>query len=266
MSVTYSNAAAEHAIGPLQLCLRSVRFAGLLLLGLVLLPFMPLVGARSRQVVRWWHGRLLAIMNIQPRVCGTLPQEPALIVANHCSWLDIVVLGHVFDAAFISKAEIGGWPLVGAFARAAGTLFLSRGAYKTDETTKQIHAVFETQRNVLLFPEGTTTHALEPQRFHARLFAAAVDEQRPVVPVAIRYSDDQTAAGQHHPMVPWVNSPLWPNFKRVFRLPGLRVDIRVCAPIDSTDYDRRSLAEASHTAICHRQAMAAATPQPRLVP
>lgn len=249
--------------GRIALWIKGLRLVCHLLLGAVLAPCVPLLGHRSFRLVRWWHGRMLRILNVKLQIEGERPTEPVLIAANHCSWLDIVVLGHAFDAAFISKAEVDGWPLVGSFARASGTLFLARGTGRTRETTEQILSVLQSGRSALLFPEGTTTRDTQPKRFYARLFAGAIEGGYPVLPVAVRYCDDHTPAGMHHALAPWVNeSQLWPHFRDLFRLRGLTAQLRLCAPIDSRGYDRRSLAEASRIAISHRQAMAAAQQRP----
>ncbi|GAB3681415.1 lysophospholipid acyltransferase family protein [Salinisphaera aquimarina] len=259
MHDTSFTAPARPLIGRLSLCVKAARLIGLVLLGLILLPIVPLIGTRSWKLVRWWHGRMLRVLNVTLEMDGAPLTGPALIVANHSSWLDIVVLGHAFNASFVSKAEIGGWPLVGAFARAAGTLFLTRGAGKTGETSEQIRSVLDAGRSVLFFPEGTTTTDPQPRRFHARLFAAAIDGGYPVMPVALRYCDDTTPPDMHHALVPWVDeAPIWPHFRDLFRVHNIRAQIRICAAIDPRGYDRRSLAEASYNAISHRQMMAAA--------
>ncbi|ROO36768.1 lysophospholipid acyltransferase family protein [Salinisphaera orenii] len=256
---TSSNRQARPLLGRVGLYLKSLRLIGLLLLGIVLLPMVPLIGKRSWHLVRWWHGRMLRVLNVRLDIDGVVPSRPTLIVANHCSWLDIVVLGHAFNASFVSKAEISGWPLVGSFARAAGTLFLARGAGRTSETSARIRSVLESGRSVLFFPEGTTTTDPQPRRFHARLFAAAIDGGYPVTPVALRYCDETTPADMHHALAPWVNeAALWPHFRDLFRLREIRAEVRLCAPVDPRGYDRRSLAEACQLAVSHRQAMAAA--------
>ena len=245
-------------LGRAAVAIKALRFAGILLLGLVLLPTLPLLGANADRLARWWYGRILRILGVEIATHGRWPAQAALIVANHCSWLDIVVLGQVFNAAFVSKAEIGGWPLVGRFARAGGTLFLDRGAGQTGDISRRIQAVLAAGRPVLFFPEGTTTADPLPQRFHARLFAPAIDGGFPVLPVALRYCDETTRPECHHDLAPWVNDePIGPHFRAFFQLRRIRVDVRLCALFDPAGYDRRGLAEASRQAISHRQATAA---------
>ncbi|ROO32303.1 lysophospholipid acyltransferase family protein [Salinisphaera japonica] len=260
MSATQSSFSSDRPLlGRARLILKGIHFAGVLLLGVVLLPSVALLGRHAKHLINWWLGRMLAALAVDVELDGQAPAAPMLVVANHCSWLDILVLGWAFNTAFVSKAEVGKWPIVGSFARAGGTLFLSRGAGKTGETSARIREVLDNGRSVLFFPEGTTTCDPSPQRFHARLFAAAIDGGYSVLPVGLRYCDDTTPPGMHHALAPWVNeAPLGPHFKDLFRLRGITAQLRICAPINPRGYDRRSLAEAARTAVAHRQAVATA--------
>lgn len=239
--------------GPIALAAKSLRFATLVLFALSMVPLVPIFGRRTADVARWWHGLALRALGVSLRIDGTLPAQPVVIVANHCSWLDIVVLGHVFRASFVSKAEVQRWPIVGWLARAVGTLFLPRGAGQTREIGEAIRQTLADNRSVVLFPEGTTARTPIPERFHARLFATAVDEGFDVLPVAVRYSDEHTPPEQHQALVPWVNADLWPNFVGLFKLRRVTAEIRICETIRPAGFDRRGLAEASRQAIVERQ-------------
>lgn len=259
MSTTSSFATDHPLLNRIALTFKAARFVGVLLLGVVLLPAVPLCGRRSKYLINWWLGRMLGALHVRLDIDGKVPAGAMLVVANHCSWLDILVLGRIFNTAFVSKAEVGKWPLVGSFARAGGTLFLDRGQGKTGQTSAAIRSMLESGRSVLFFPEGTTTPDPDPKRFHARLFAAAIEGSHPVLPVSLRYCDDTTPPGMHHALAPWVNeAALWPHFRDLFKLREIRAEVRVCAPLDPKGYDRRSLAEAARVAVAHRQAVAAA--------
>lgn len=242
--------AGARPVGPLRLVVRLLCIAGLALLATLLAPLITHLRRRWAQaIVRWWYGRILRVLNVRVRVHGDWPQTPALIVANHTTWLDILVLGHSRGAAFIAKAEIAHWWIIGPHARAMDTVFLQRGAFRTQTACTQINAALASHRSVVLFPQGTTGAELASSRFHARLFAPALAAQRPVLPVALRYHDADTPAGCHHPDVPWLEQSLRANFMAVLRLPSLQVDVTLCPLIKPTGHDRRSLAAASHAAI-----------------
>lgn len=258
MATTSSFGTDHPLLGRMALCLKALHFAALFLLGLILLPVVPFLGRRKKNLINWWLKRIISALNVRVEIDGEVPASAMMVVSNHTSWLDILVLGQVFDSAFVSKAEVESWPVVGWFARAGGTVFLARGAGRTGETSAAIRGSIASGRSVLFFPEGTTTPEPNPRRFHARLFAAAIDGDYPVLPVSLRYCDDTTPPGMHHALAPWVDAPLWPHFRDLFKLREIRAEIRICAPLDPKGYDRRSLAEAARSAIAHRQAVAAA--------
>ena len=88
----------------------------------------PFVDApRKRTLIKRWSARLLALLNIEARVQGALDADGGnvLIVANHVSWLDILVLNAQQPARFVAKSELASWPLAGRLIRDAGTIFIA---------------------------------------------------------------------------------------------------------------------------------------------
>lgn len=133
----------------------------------------------------------LRIMGIDLTVHGTPMTHHGLVVANHSSWLDILVLNAVQKVFFVSKAEVANWPAVGAMAKAAGTVFITRDRAQAAEQK----AIFENRlklgHKLLFFPEGTSTDSLRVLPFKPTLFAALFDPQLRdecwVQPVTVRY-------------------------------------------------------------------------------
>lgn len=117
-----------------------------------------------------------------------LSRDPCLIVANHISWMDILVLRSLLPVRFIAKEEIALWPLVGSSARKAGTFFIARGRLSSfRRTLDQVEETLENNDSVAVFPEGTTTCGDRILPFRSGLFEAAVRTGRPVLPIALRY-------------------------------------------------------------------------------
>ncbi len=144
-------------------------------------------GAPDPGPVMAWNRRLLEILHVRLRCHGDPPREPALVVANHVSWLDIPVLGACAPVVFLSKESIARWPLVGWLARAAGTLFIRRGGGEAAQVARAIARRLREGGAVALFPEGRIGDGREVQRFFPRLFGAALEADVPVVPAALRY-------------------------------------------------------------------------------
>ncbi len=113
---------------------------------------------------------------------------PAMLAANHVAWLDIFVIHALRPSAFIAKADIARWPLLGLLVARAGTLFLERGRrHAVRDALHRVAGAFEAQRVVAVFPEGTVGDGERLLPFHANLLQAAVHAQAPVVPVGLRY-------------------------------------------------------------------------------
>jgi 1-acyl-sn-glycerol-3-phosphate acyltransferase len=105
---------------------------------------------------RWWHQRLCDCLQIKIESDGS-PQSGALLVANHISWLDIPAVGALGRITFLSKDEVRRWPVVGALAKAAGTLFITRGGNQAAAVMEQIGERIDAGASVMIFAEGTTS-------------------------------------------------------------------------------------------------------------
>ncbi len=127
-------------------------------------------------------------MSIRLRVNGPLPTG-GLIVANHLSYLDIMLFGAAVPCVFVSKREIRSWPVVGMLASLGGTIFIDRSSSaSTASVAAQMAALLAQNVAVLLFPEGTSSDGSAVQRFHPSLFEPAASGGLPVTAAAIGYA------------------------------------------------------------------------------
>jgi len=163
----------------------------------------PRWGEQRRQAtVQAWALRMLRILGVTLHVHGQPPvQGPVLLVANHLSWLDILVMHAARHCRFVSKAEVRRWPLIGTLATGGGTLYIERE--KRRDAMRVVHRMAESLRAgeiVAVFPEGTTTDGRELLPFHANLIQAAVSADAPVQPVGLRFVDRVTGADSPAPL------------------------------------------------------------------
>ena len=139
---------------------------------------------------QWLHGscrRVLRAFGIQVQVHGHSPAH-GLVVANHLSYLDIMIFGSVMPCFFVAKAEIAGWPYFGKAARTGATIFIDRSSRaSTREVARQISERLSLPIPVLLFPEGTSTDGSTVLRFHSSLFEPAVAAPAAITAAAVRY-------------------------------------------------------------------------------
>ncbi len=158
--------------------------------------FPRLSSAQKEERIQAWAFELLARLAIklvvkgQPSLIG-----PVLLVANHISWLDIVVMHAARHCRFISKADVRHWPVVGTLATGADTLYIERGSSR--DAMRVVHQMKQSlvQGDVLaVFPEGTTGDGTRVLPFHGNLLQAAISADAPAQPVALQFTDDATGA------------------------------------------------------------------------
>ena len=222
-----------------------------LLAGVLLVPVATRRNSGSRRqvdwrIVRWWHHRLLRILNLRIEVHGEPPAPPALVVANHVSWLDITVLGYLLPTAFLSKAEVRRWPLIGWLAMRMGTLFIRRGSGQSAQIRGAIAERLRHGSMLALFPEGTTSDGRSVRPFFSRLFAAAIEAGAPVAPVALRYRVD----GHHDPVAPYTgDQTLLANLLGLLGRPGSTIEVHFLPLLASANSDSKTLATRAREAI-----------------
>ena len=187
--------------------MRLVRIAARLagLVGL-LIACMALHGVwRLLRVPSPWPRRFLRgaawIVGARMRVRGRPPSGSALIVSNHCGWLDILILGGATGAAFAAKAELATVPLVGRLCRINRTIFIDRVDRRAiPHQAARIHEALA-EGPVVVFPEGTTSDGVTLLPFKPALLQA-LDPPPPGVLVQPVFLDYGPAA----PEIAWAEA------------------------------------------------------------
>jgi 1-acyl-sn-glycerol-3-phosphate acyltransferase len=183
---------------PLAAAWRLLRAVGHVLHGLWVIrtEFARLTPDACALLVREWSRQMLAILGVELVLRGTPPERgPMLLVANHISWLDILVMNAAYPARFVSKADVKHWPVLGALITGAGTLYIERESRRDAmRVVHQMADALKARDTVAVFPEGTTGDGRELLPFHANLIQAAISAHAPVMPVALDFVDG--ASGQ----------------------------------------------------------------------
>jgi 1-acyl-sn-glycerol-3-phosphate acyltransferase len=191
------------------------------------------------------------MLRIEARIHG-LPAQGLpgnlLIVANHISWLDIVVLNALQPSRFIAKAEMRRWPLVGPLSTACGTLYVDRARrHATHAVNRGAAAALARGEVITVFPEGTTTDGADVLPFHGSLLQPVVDAGGHVQPIAIRYC---TEHGERNDAPAYVGeTTLGQSFWRVVGERRMHVELQVVPPLAARSRHRRELARDAEAAI-----------------
>ncbi|WP_431915534.1 lysophospholipid acyltransferase family protein [Micromonospora wenchangensis] len=245
-------------VSPVRQVARLVGVLGMLLAGAglaVLLPVVP--AARRAAVLRVWARRTAGVLGVRLVVRGRPPRRPALLVANHVSWLDVFAVLAVAPARLLAKREVRSWPVLGLLARAGGTVFVDRSRPRDlPRTVARLAATLRAGHPVAVFPEGTTwcgvvpSAGCRPRRgFRPAVFQAAVDAGTPVVPLRISYRSAATGATTTTAAF-LGDDTLWRSVRRVLAARDLVVDVAVTAALHPVPgADRRVLARAAESAV-----------------
>jgi len=181
------------------------------------------------------------------RLNGAKPAPHTLLVSNHVSWLDIVVLGGATNCTFVSKAALG-HPLIHWLADQNGTVYVSRSDRKGAKGQAiAIAAALERQKPVTLFPEGTTGPGTRLLPFRSTLLESANFAAKEVVirPVVMDYGSAAREIG-------WFHESGKDNVLRLLSRKGtLPVMVRVLEPLDRRG-DRKQLTAEAREAIAKR--------------
>lgn len=165
---------------------------GFLALTLPLMPVQYGLVRLNRRAARWlpwvYHRLLCRLLGMTLSVNGALRSAPVLLVANHVSWLDIPLLSSLAPLSFISKREVGTWPLFGAMAKLQRTVFIDRERrHKTATSSNEIGERLLAGDTLVLFPEGTSSDGTHVLPFKSSYFGAVESLNIPVVPITITY-------------------------------------------------------------------------------
>jgi 1-acyl-sn-glycerol-3-phosphate acyltransferase len=155
---------------------------------LVLLPpylIALAVNWRYREIARfYWRTVAVYVVRVDLRVHGEIAAErPLLLVCNHASYLDIIILGGAISAAFVAKAEVGQWPGIGFLAKIGRTIFVDRRPTAAARQGSEIARRLAEGEPLILFPEGTSSDGNRVLPFKTSLFHVA---QAPVAGAAVR--------------------------------------------------------------------------------
>jgi 1-acyl-sn-glycerol-3-phosphate acyltransferase len=157
-----------------------------------------LISSKKQQerIIQFWCKRLLSIFEIEVKLEGFesyfFNEKKYLIVSNHISWLDIIVIQSIKPSIFVAKSDVASWPLFGWVAQMTGTIFIKRD--KVSDIKKALKKMKRRliKRSVCIFPEGTSTNGRYVLPFKSNLFQSSIDTNKAILPICLRYFEDNS--------------------------------------------------------------------------
>jgi lyso-ornithine lipid O-acyltransferase len=223
---------------------------------LILFPGRPKV-----DFARFYWATVSRLLGVRVRVIGARVhpdaaegdvKRPVVFVSNHSSWLDIPVLGGRLPACFVSKDEVGTWPVIRTVARLGRTIYVSRNRRRTAMEAALMRGRLADGDNILLFPEGTSSDGSRVLPFRSAFFGiaepAAPAAPRPLIqPVSIVYDRMgwlPTERATRTVFAWYGDMNLASHFWYLAQLRGMRATVLLHTPIDPAHYpSRKALAQ-----------------------
>ena len=157
------------------------------------------------------------------------PGQAGLLVCNHASYIDVIALRALLgeDVIFVAKREARDYPFVGRFIDRCGHICVERkDAQRSAADATLLTEALKRGERVIVFPEGTFTHADGVRPFRLGAFRSAADAACPVIPVALRGTRRMLRDGQIIPragrIAVWIGAPLVPTGESFRDLVALR--------------------------------------------
>jgi 1-acyl-sn-glycerol-3-phosphate acyltransferase len=205
---------------------------GVLWLYLILARAQP----GADRAVRAWCRMALKACRVPITVTGVEHLDgidAAILVANHASYVDSVVLMATIptDFHFIAKRRLADYPLIGTVIRKTGHVTIEKATVAEQLSGADVLArQLREGRQMLVFPEGTFFRRPELLPFRLGAFKAAVESRRPIVPIALRGTrqvlPDGTWLFTHTPIDVIVGAPLVPTAEGWEEMVRLRDEAR----------------------------------------
>jgi len=200
--------------------------------------------------IQQWSQNILKVIGIHLQTtqrdthCVIPPAR--LLVTNHVSWVDILVIQALQPSVFVAKEEVRQWPVIGSLAKACGVVFVNRNSMlasrrMVDEVANAMHHGYQ----VACFPEGTSSDGQDVKTFHANVFEAAIQRQSTVQTMAVRYQHAVT--GELCTEAAFTGDMGFVgSLRQVLRTTPITVTVSLGPCLSAQHHSRRTLAQISH--------------------
>lgn len=183
------------------------------------------------------------ILNIKVTVVGEercMESGGCVIICNHVSYVDGIVLGSMFPIVFVSKREVKHWPIIGPWKTLCGTIFINRQRKDlVASLVREMRQKLNQETNVLLFPEGTSTNGERILPFQTAPLAAPLRNRSIIVPVTLAYKriDDEPVTAANRDLLYWYGDMEFvPHFWKLLSLRSIKLIVTIQPKIECFRY------------------------------
>jgi 1-acyl-sn-glycerol-3-phosphate acyltransferase len=206
------------------------------------------------------------ILNIKVTVEGDegqLERGGYVIIANHMSYVDGIVLGSIFPIVFVSKKEVRSWPIVGLWNILCGTIFIDRQhKQEVGLLVEEMAAKLKQEANILLFPEGTSTNGERMLPFQTVPLAAPLRSRSIIVPTTIAYKsiDDRPVSAANRDLIYWYGEmDFISHFWKLLSLRSVEVLVTIQPKVECFRYPDNSLGRKRLAEDCYNRVLGRVT-------
>ena len=197
------------------------------LLDFLWLQLQAPMGVSARGRAEWlhrWCKKGLPRLGIHIAGEGSFPAQ-GLLVSNHLSYLDILVFSAISPCVFVSKQEVGRWPVFGWMSHMAGTIFVHRARRShTAAAQEELELRLAAGLLVVLFPEATSSNGRVVLPFRSALFESAIATGAAISAAQISY---ETSSGNPETDVCyWGKMTLVPHVLKLFSMEHITAHVR----------------------------------------
>ena len=169
------------------------------------------------------------------KMAQALPKRGVFFVINHFSYIDGIIASSIFPFVFIGKTELKNWPLLGIMIRLSETVFVDRvHILNIKDELEKVTFLLNSNVNVILFPEGTSSNGKAVIPFKSSFFAAPLQAECKIVPLTIKYKkiNGREINDSNEDLVYWYGDmEFFPHFVGVLGLKSIEAELKVNPPL-----------------------------------
>lgn len=246
----------------LRACIKFLLFTIVTIIVVILQSILLLFhkGSCAYIIPKIWQSAVCKIFQVKVSQEGHIcSQGQTLFVSNHVSYLDIPVLGSIITASFIAKKDVKSWPLFGFLSTLQQTIFISRDRKDAEQGKVMLDNALDQKKNLIVFPEGTSTEGVVVKPFKSSLFSIAMQESAKslyIQPITLKIMrvdglDPQTQADRD--LYAWhlnMDTPLGEHLWRFAKTKGATIKLIFHPPVQANDFEnRKTLAKHCQNAV-----------------